>query len=163
MSHTQVEQQCQFHIGELVTSLQLVKMHGGKDVILYGTIMGSIGALLPFKSRDDIDFFSHLETSLRAKAPPLCGRHHIAYRSSFIPVKVRGVVCQTPDHTQRLTCSPVCPCAVPVSLRQAVIDGDYCERFSQLPSEKQRDIAEELDRRPADVLKKLEETRNLIL
>ena len=71
--------------------MQLVKMHGGKQVILYGTIMGAIGALLPFNSRDDIDFFSHLETSLRAKAPPLCGRHHVAYRSSFIPVKVRGV------------------------------------------------------------------------
>ena len=49
------------------------------------------------------------------------------------------------------------------ALHQAVVDGDYCERFSQLPTEKQRDIAEELDRRPADILKKLEDTRNHIL
>ena len=85
-------------MGEIVTSLQKATLAGGQEHILYGTVMGSIGALLPFSARDDIDFFTQLETALRSKAPPLCGRHHIAYRSSFIPVKV---------------CMPV-PVAVPV-------------------------------------------------
>lgn len=44
-----------------------------------------------------------------------------------------------------------------------VIDGDLCEQFSLLPPEKQRTIAEELDRTPGEVLKKLEVIRNSIL
>ena len=43
------------------------------------------------------------------------------------------------------------------------MDGDFCERFGRLPAELQSEIAEDLDRRPADVIKKLEDTRNQIL
>ena len=32
---------------------------------MYGTVMGSLGALLPITLRDDGDFFSHLEMYLR--------------------------------------------------------------------------------------------------
>lgn len=56
--------------------------------MLYGTVMGSIGALLPFTSREDVDFFTHLEMHLRQEHPPLCGRDHMAYRSAYFPVKV---------------------------------------------------------------------------
>lgn len=42
----------QFHVGEVVTSLQRTTLvPGGAEVLLYSTINGSIGALLPFKSR----------------------------------------------------------------------------------------------------------------
>lgn len=45
------------------------------------------GALLPFTSREDVDFFSHLEMHLRQDHPPLAGRDHMAYRSAYFPVR----------------------------------------------------------------------------
>jgi hypothetical protein len=54
-------------------------------------MMGSIGALVPFTSREDVDFFSHLEMHLRQENPPLCGRDHLAYRSYYFPVKVTTI------------------------------------------------------------------------
>ena len=44
-----------------------------------------------------------------------------------------------------------------------VVDGDLCEMFTSLPLEKQRSVAEELDRTPNEVVKKLEDMRNRIL
>jgi hypothetical protein len=44
------------------------------------------GALLPFTSREDVDFFSHLEMHLRQEHPPLAGRDHLAYRGAYFPV-----------------------------------------------------------------------------
>lgn len=46
---------------------------------------------------------------------------------------------------------------------QDVIDGDLCEQFPMLNAETQRKIAEELDRTPGEVLKKLEDIRNRII
>ena len=86
------------------------------------------GVLAPFTSREDVDFFSHLEMHLRQEHPPLCGRDHMAYRSYYFPVK-------------------------------DVVDGDLCEQFSQLSADKQRAVAEELERTPGEVLKKLETAR----
>jgi splicing factor 3B subunit 3 len=44
-----------------------------------------------------------------------------------------------------------------------VVDGDLCEQFSKLEYEKQKVLSAELDRTPAEVLKKLEDIRNKIL
>lgn len=46
---------------------------------------------------------------------------------------------------------------------QDVIDGDLCEQFPTLPLDMQRKIADELDRTPGEILKKLEEVRNKII
>jgi len=122
-----------FHVGDTVTALQRASLQpGGQEVILYATVMGCIGALYPFTSREDVDFFSHLEMHLRQENPPLCGRDHMAYRSSYFPVK-------------------------------DTVDGDLCTQYPTLPAAKQRSIAEELDRSPGEVLKKLEDIRNKIL
>ncbi|KAH8497167.1 hypothetical protein H0E87_019750 [Populus deltoides] len=128
-----VEEIVQFHIGDVVNSLQKASLIPGVgECIIYGTVMGSVGALLPFTSRDDVDFFSHLEMHLRQDHPPLCGRDHMSYRSAYFPVK-------------------------------DVIDGDLCEQFPTLPLDAQRKIADELDRTPGEILKKLEEVRNKII
>lgn len=47
--------------------------------------------------------------------------------------------------------------------KQDVIDGDLCEQFPTLPMDLQRKIADELDRTPAEILKKLEDARNKII
>ncbi|KAH7296253.1 hypothetical protein KP509_26G015800 [Ceratopteris richardii] len=128
-----VEEIIQFHVGDVVTCLQKAALiPGGGECVLYGTVMGSIGALLPFVSREDVDFFSHLEMHLRQEHPPLCGREHVAFRSAYFPVK-------------------------------DVIDGDLCEQYPTLAPDLQRKIAEELDRTPGEILKKLEDIRNRII
>ncbi|KAA8534276.1 hypothetical protein F0562_031793 [Nyssa sinensis] len=128
-----VEEILQFHVGDVVTCLQKASLiPGGGECIIYGTVMGSLGALLAFTSRDDVDFFSHLEMHMRQEHPPLCGRDHMAYRSAYFPVK-------------------------------DVIDGDLCEQFPTLPLDLQQKIADELDRTPGEIMKKLEEVRNKII
>eukprot|EP00249_Psilotum_nudum_P023101 c28748_g1_i1 orf=75-3716(+) len=127
------EEIIQFHVGDVVTCLQKASLiPGGGECVLYGTVMGSVGALLPFTSREDVDFFSHLEMHLRQENPPLCGRDHMGYRSAYFPVK-------------------------------DVIDGDLCEQYPTLAPDMQRKIADELDRTPGEILKKLEDIRNRII
>lgn len=46
---------------------------------------------------------------------------------------------------------------------QDVIDGDLCEQFPSLTPDLQRKIADELDRTPGEILKKLEDIRNKII
>ncbi|KAK1265384.1 hypothetical protein QJS04_geneDACA017915 [Acorus gramineus] len=128
-----VEEIVQFHVGDVVTCLQKASLiPGGGECLIYGTVMGSLGSLLAFTSREDVDFFSHLEMHMRQEHPPLCGRDHMAYRSAYFPVK-------------------------------DVIDGDLCEQFPTLPPDLQRKIADELDRTPGEILKKLEDARNKII
>ena len=57
--------------------------------MLYTTLHGAIGVFVPFVSREDVDFFTHLEMHVRQENNPLCGRDHLAYRSFYFPVKVR--------------------------------------------------------------------------
>jgi len=95
------DEMVQFHVGELVVSMQKERLSpAGHEVVLYATNMGGIGALLPVRSRDDIDFLKHLEMHLRQEAPPLCGRDHMFFRSSFFPVKVHT---RTPTHPHSCT------------------------------------------------------------
>lgn len=99
---------------------------------MYATVLGGIGAMLPFTSQEDVDFGIQLEMHMRQEAPPLSGRDHLAYRSSYFPVK-------------------------------DVIDGDLCEQFGTLPAETQRRIADQLERTPGEVMKKLEDLRSRII
>eukprot|EP00992_Anisonema_acinus_P013135 TRINITY_DN8566_c0_g1_i3.p1 TRINITY_DN8566_c0_g1~~TRINITY_DN8566_c0_g1_i3.p1 ORF type:complete len:1206 (+),score=374.60 TRINITY_DN8566_c0_g1_i3:30-3647(+) len=123
----------QYHVGDMVTSLQKTELTpGGQEVLLYTTIMGSIGCLVPIQTTDDADFFQLLEMHLRQENPPICGRDHVAYRSSYFPVK-------------------------------DVTDGDFCELYTTLPYSKQRHIADELDRMPEDVCKRLEDMRHKVM
>ena len=54
------------------------------------------GAFLPFTSREDVDFFTHLEMHLRQENPPLAGRDHMSFRSAYYPVRdvVDGDLCE---------------------------------------------------------------------
>ena len=116
----------------MVTSLQRVSLGPGcSEVLLYTTIMGAVGALLPLTSKDDVELVQALEMHLRQEAPPLSGRDQLFFRSSYFPLK-------------------------------GVVDGDFCQGFNALPPEEQRAIADELDRAPPDIAKKLEELANRI-
>lgn len=130
--------QAHFHVGDIITSLHRVSLApGGKQGILYTCIGGTIGMLVPFVSKADVEMLSTLEMHLRQEASlvnspyglsSLVGRDHLAYRGYYVPVK-------------------------------AVIDGDLCEKFGYLSYQRQQAIAEELGLSPADVNKKLEGLR----
>ncbi len=64
-----VDEIVQYHVGETVCGLQRATLTpGGADAIVYWTLYGAIGALQPFLSREDVDFFTHLEMHLRGAA-----------------------------------------------------------------------------------------------
>ncbi|KAF4523972.1 hypothetical protein B566_EDAN013555 [Ephemera danica] len=118
-----------FHIGEVCTSLQKATLiPGGSEALLYATLSGTVGVLVPFTSHEDHDFFQHLEMYMRSENPPICGRDHLSFRSYYFPVK-------------------------------NVIDGDLCEQFNSIDPSKQKGIADDLDRTPSEVSKKLEDIR----
>lgn len=79
-----------FHVGEICMSLQKATLiPGGSESLVYTTLSGTVGVLVPFTSREDHDFFQHLEMHMRSENPPLCGRDHLSFRSYYYPVKVR--------------------------------------------------------------------------
>ncbi|CAF2309153.1 unnamed protein product [Rotaria sp. Silwood2] len=118
-----------FYVGEMVTSVQRATLiPGGSESLVYTTLSGSIGVLIPFASNEDYDFFQHLEMHMRAEYQTLVGRDHLAFRSYYYPVK-------------------------------NVLDGDLCEQYNHLDINKQKMIAEGLDRTTSEVAKKLEDIR----
>ncbi|KAI8126256.1 Splicing factor 3B subunit 3 [Lucilia cuprina] len=86
-----------FHVGEILMSLQKSTLiPGGSEAMIYTTLSGTVGAFVPFTSREDFDFFQHLEMHMRNENPPLCGRDHLSYRSAYYPVKnvIDGDLCE---------------------------------------------------------------------
>merc|ERR1712241_596122 len=69
---------------------------GGSDSLVYTTLSGGVGMLVPFTSKEDHDFFQNLEMHMRAENPPLAGRDHLSYRSYYFPVKnvLDGDLCE---------------------------------------------------------------------
>lgn len=85
-----------FHVGDTITSIERATMQShGKEVLIYTTINGAVGAIIPLPSKDAVDFFQQLEMYMRQEAPSLVGRDHLAYRSSYVPVRsvVDGDLC----------------------------------------------------------------------
>ena len=116
---------CHFFPQDIPTSMQKTSLvAGGRDVLFWSGLQGSVGILVPFVSREDVDFFQTLEMQLASQNPPLAGRDHLIYRSYYVPVK-------------------------------GVIDGDLCEMFFLLPSDKKQLIAGELDRSVREVERKI--------
>jgi splicing factor 3B subunit 3 len=87
---------CQYYVGEVVTSMTRSSLvAGGAESLIYVTVSGRIGSLVPFTSREDVEFFSQLEASLRTDALRPTGRDPQAYRSYYAPIihVVDGELC----------------------------------------------------------------------
>lgn len=87
----------QFHRGDMITSMKKCSLTGSSEtLVVYGTAMGAIGVFMPFETREEVDFFLHLEMYLRMENQPLCGRDHQMYRSAYGPVKcvIDGDLCE---------------------------------------------------------------------
>lgn len=122
-----------FFVGDIPTSIQKTPLvTGGRDVIFWTGLQGTLGILVPFASREDVDFFHALESQLaNDKNPPLLGRDHLAYRSYYAPKK-------------------------------NTIDGDLCETYFLLPRDKKEQIAGELDRSIREVERKINDMRTRV-
>lgn len=92
-----LETLCNYHVGEVVTGMTRASLvAGGSESLIYVTITGRIGALVPFTSRESVDFFTQLESCMRTDAPRPTGREPQAYRSYYSPVKhiIDGDLCE---------------------------------------------------------------------
>ncbi|KZT06669.1 uncharacterized protein LAESUDRAFT_700021 [Laetiporus sulphureus 93-53] len=86
-----------FHVGDIVTGIHKVPLVvGGREVLVYTGLHGTIGVLAPFVSKDDIDFISTLEQHMRTEQLSLVGRDHLAWRGYNVPVKgvMDGDLCE---------------------------------------------------------------------
>ncbi|KAJ2455577.1 pre-mRNA-splicing factor rse1 [Coemansia sp. RSA 2336] len=87
----------EFHTGDIITSLTTCSLApGGRQVILYSTLLGSLQVSVPFVSKSDLEFFRSLEAAIRKLWTPVSGRDHLAYRSAISPVRsvVDGDLCE---------------------------------------------------------------------
>lgn len=122
-----------YFAGDIATSIHKTPLvPGGRDVLFWTGLQGTLGILIPFVGREDVDFFHALESQLATdKNPPLLGRDHLAYRSYYAPKK-------------------------------NTIDGDLCETFFLLSREKKEQIAGELDRSVREVERKINDMRTRV-
>mmetsp|Transcript_16692 Transcript_16692/g.2327 ORF Transcript_16692/g.2327 Transcript_16692/m.2327 type:complete len:101 (-) Transcript_16692:240-542(-) len=64
-----MEALCNFYHGEVITSLQkALLISTGNEVVIHASTMGGIGAYYPFETKEDIDFFLHLEMHMKIEA-----------------------------------------------------------------------------------------------
>jgi len=89
-----------FFVGGPLTSIfKGTLQENGPESLFYTTSAGAIGAFSPLTSKEDVDFFMHLEMYLRAQPKVSCvGRDHAAYRSYYFPV----FVSESPPPSQSL-------------------------------------------------------------
>lgn len=92
-----VEAKGSFFVDDVPMSLQRTSLvAGGQEVLFYSGLQGTLGILVPFVSREDVEFFAQLEMLMRAEEPPLAGRDHLMYRGYYVPVKgvIDGDLCE---------------------------------------------------------------------
>ena len=92
-----LELRAHYYAQDIPTSLQRTPLvAGGQEVLFWSGLQGTLGILVPFASREDVEFFSQLEGLLRQEEPPLAGRDHLMYRGYYVPVKgvVDGDLCE---------------------------------------------------------------------
>ncbi|KAF2138163.1 uncharacterized protein K452DRAFT_291209 [Aplosporella prunicola CBS 121167] len=86
-----------FYTQDIATSLTKTSLvTGGRDLLLWSGLQGTLGIMIPFVSREDVEFFSSLEAQMRAEDAPLAGRDHLIYRGYYVPVKgvIDGDLCE---------------------------------------------------------------------
>lgn len=86
-----------FYTQDIPTSVQRTNLvAGGRDILLWSGLQGTLGIMVPFVGREDVDFFQNLESEMRKEDAPLAGRDHLIYRGYYVPVKgvIDGDLCE---------------------------------------------------------------------
>ena len=88
---------CQYHVGEVVTGMtRSALVAGGAESLIYTTVSGRVGALVPFTSRDDVEFYTDLQSELRVGVQRPTGRDPLSFRSYHAPAMhtIDGDLCE---------------------------------------------------------------------
>ncbi len=93
------EEVARVRLTSLVTSLHCASLAGPASgaVVVATTIHGSVVALAPILSREEVDFLTRLEALMRIRSPPLLGASHLRARSSVLGPVLRvldGDLCE---------------------------------------------------------------------
>ncbi|EWC47138.1 pre-mRNA-splicing factor rse1 [Drechslerella stenobrocha 248] len=94
---TRVALMSHFFTQDVPTSIQKTGLvAGGRDCVVWTGLQGTVGVMVPFVGREDVDFFQTLEQHMRTEDAPLAGRDHLIYRSYYVPVKgvIDGDLCE---------------------------------------------------------------------
>lgn len=84
-----LERLCEFHVGDLPIAMQKCLLTpGASEIVLFGTILGGLGALMPLSSIKEIELLQHLEMLMRNEDMSIVGRDHAFFRSAYFPVRV---------------------------------------------------------------------------
>ncbi|KAK5116447.1 hypothetical protein LTR62_007995 [Meristemomyces frigidus] len=92
-----LELRSHFFAQDIPTAIQRTSLvAGGQELLFWSGLEGTMGILIPFVAREDVEFFSQLEGLVRAEEAPLAGRDHLMYRGYYVPVKgvVDGDLCE---------------------------------------------------------------------
>jgi splicing factor 3B subunit 3 len=77
-----------YYLGEIPTSISKASLKDhGKEVLIVSTITGGLYAFVPHHSKEDHQFYQHLEMFMRKEYSNLTQRDHLSYRSLYQPVK----------------------------------------------------------------------------
>lgn len=85
------------HVNDIPTSVVRTPLvNGGKDVLFWTGLSGTIGALISLDSREDVDYFVKLERFVREEETSMVGRDQLVYRGYYVPVKgvIDGDLCE---------------------------------------------------------------------
>jgi splicing factor 3B subunit 3 len=86
-----------FFVGESITSItKTTLVAGSRDILVYTTLLGTIGCLIPFTNKQDVEFFQLLEMTIRQELGTLSGRNHLLFRGMYTPVHnvIDGDLCE---------------------------------------------------------------------
>jgi len=125
-----------FHVGSIVSVLSKIDLGNGSEQLMYGTLSGTLGVLSPFSSQALADSARRIEDAMREN------------ESASDLVSLLGR-----DHiSYRSKYYPL----------KSVVDGDLCEMFSDLTSEQQSLIANQVELSVPDLFQKLQQFRRLM-
>lgn len=92
-----LENRAHYFVNDIPMSMQRTALvAGGQEVLFWSGLQGTMGILIPFISREDLNFFSQLESMIRTEEKPITGRDHLMYRGYYVPVKgvIDGDLCE---------------------------------------------------------------------
>ena len=123
----------------MVTSIHKVALtSNSQETVFFASTNGSLAVLFPFETK---------EVSLAHQEVDFFVHLEMHMRMQNQPMSGRDHMAYRSYH----------------GAVKNVVDGDLCEQYSTMDLAKQAILAEELDRKPVEVIKKLEDIRNRIL
>lgn len=140
---TRLEKICEFYIADVPTSFSKgTFVVGGTEGIVYTGLQGSVGLLIPVATKLEAELLSSLEVELRSYFSPEF--------DDFDKTKQGFNLLGKDQWKFRSYFNP----------SKNTIDGDFAERFYEVPLAQRIRIAEKLGRTPREIEKKLYDIRN---